>query len=77
MAKPAAVGKKDGKGVGSSKRQKSSGKPALAVKPVETKSIGQLTSHIANKQKRSEAYAKLKHKKQVRSQPVIYTCRFA
>lgn len=30
----------------------------------ETASIGQLTSHIANKQKRSDAYAKLKHKKQ-------------
>jgi hypothetical protein len=37
----------------------------VVSKPTDTKSIGQLTSHIANKQKRSEAYAKLKHKKQV------------
>lgn len=36
----------------------------VVSKPTDTKSIGQLTSHIANKQKRSEAYAKLKHKKQ-------------
>ncbi len=31
----------------------------------EPASIGQQTSHIANKQKRSAAYAKLKHKKEV------------
>ena len=36
--------------------------PAPSAEPA---SIGQLTSHIANKQKRSDAYAKLKHKKQV------------
>ena len=36
--------------------------PALSAEPA---SIGQQTSHIANKQKRSAAYAKLKHKKEV------------
>lgn len=31
----------------------------------EPASIGQLTSHIANKQRRSAEYGKLKHKKEV------------
>ena len=36
--------------------------PAPSTEPA---SIGQQTSHIANKQKRSAAYAKLKYKKEV------------
>ena len=36
------------------------------VRSAEPASIGQLTSHIANKQRRSEEYGKLKHKKEVR-----------
>jgi hypothetical protein len=36
--------------------------PAPSAEPA---SIGQQTSHIANKQKRSAAYAKLKYKKEV------------
>lgn len=37
------------------------------VRSAELASIGQLTSHIANKQRRSEEYGKLKHKKEVRT----------
>ena len=37
------------------------------VRSAEPASIGQLTSHIANKQRRSEEYGKLKHKKEVRT----------
>lgn len=44
------------------------GAPGTSKQPIpiaEAKSIGQLTSHIRNKQKREEAYGKLKHKKKV------------
>ncbi len=44
------------------------GAPGTSKQPTpiaEAKSIGQLTSHIRNKQKREEAYGKLKHKKKV------------
>ena len=40
--------------------------PAAKGPPAEHKTIGQLTSHIRNKQKREETYGKLKHKKKVR-----------
>ena len=37
-----------------------------APPPVETPTVGQLTSHIGNKQVRSEAYGRLKAAKKVR-----------
>lgn len=45
------------------------GKAPAAKGPGEKKTIGQLTSHIRNKQKRGEEYAKLKHKQKVREGP--------
>ena len=69
MPKPAAKPKTGGKGskggVGGGVSKGRSTGPKAAPGP--SKSIGQLTSHIGNKQKRSETYAKLKHKKQVRA----------
>mmetsp|Transcript_4800 Transcript_4800/g.13791 ORF Transcript_4800/g.13791 Transcript_4800/m.13791 type:complete len:370 (-) Transcript_4800:4153-5262(-) len=53
-------GGKGGKGSGGVSKPKGPKPPA----PAQTKSIGQLTSHIGNKQKRSATYAKLKHRKQ-------------
>ncbi len=38
-----------------------------APPPVEKPTVGQLTSHIGNKQVRSEAYGKLKAAKKVRA----------
>lgn len=49
--------------MGKRKQREDDDGPAPSSEPA---SIGQQTSHIANKQKRSAAYAKLKHKKEVR-----------
>lgn len=48
--------------MGKRKQREDEDGPAPSSEPA---SIGQQTSHIANKQKRSAAYAKLKHKKEV------------
>ena len=50
--------------MGKRKQREDDDGPAPSSEPA---SIGQQTSHIANKQKRSAAYAKLKHKKEVGS----------
>lgn len=50
--------------MGKRKQREDDDGPAPSSEPA---SIGQQTSHIANKQKRSAAYSKLKHKKEVRS----------
>ena len=47
--------------MGKRKQREDDDGPAPSSEPA---SIGQQTSHIANKQKRSAAYAKLKHKKE-------------
>lgn len=65
MPKPAGRPKGGGKGAAKGGGGVSKSKGPRAPPPAQTKSIGQLTSHIGNKQKRSETYAKLKHKKQV------------
>ena len=46
--------------------------PAASAEPT---SIGQLTSHLANKQKRSAAYSKLKHKKEVSRFSLMHNVR--
>ena len=48
--------------MGKRKQREDDDAPTSSAEPA---SIGQLTSHIANKQKRSAEYAKLKHKKDV------------
>ncbi len=45
--------------------RRGSGKAEAKAKPADAKTIGQLTSHIRNKQKRSETYAKLKSQQKV------------
>ena len=45
-----------------------------APPPVEKPTVGQLTSHIGNKQVRSEAYGKLKAAKKVHPAPHLAVC---
>ena len=69
MPKPGGRPKAGGKGAAKDSGAVSKSRGPRPPPPAQTKSIGQLTSHIGNKQKRSETYAKLKHKKQVFSTP--------